>query len=119
MRQLFQDAGISFGGGPPPAEALAKLRALAAERGITLPERFAAPQAKGVDAVVSRVVYREAGTPEKPMLEPIRVKLGISDGITTEIIEGLAEGDKVVTAVTGASGATSRPAANPFSGRRF
>jgi HlyD family secretion protein len=120
MRQLFQEAGISFGAGPPSAEALTKLRALAAERGITLPERFAAPQAKGVDAVVSRIVYREAGTPEKPKLEPVRVKLGISDGITTEIIEGLAEGDKVVTAVTGAPGTTSRPAANPFSGgRRF
>jgi HlyD family secretion protein len=76
MRQLFQDAGISFGGGPPPAEALAKLRALAAERGITLPERFAAPQPKGVDAVVSRVVYREAGTPgggrRRPLAQPGR-----------------------------------------------
>lgn len=117
MRQLFQEAGISFGAGPPSAEALAKLRALAAERGIELPERFRA--APAADAVVSRVIYRAAGTPEKPKLEPVRVKLGISDGLTTEIVEGLAEGDSVVTAVAGVASTAARPTANPFSGRRF
>lgn len=116
-RQLFQEAGISFGGGPPSPDALAKLRALAAERGIELPERFRA--APAADAIVSRVVYRTAGTPEKPKLEPVRVKLGISDGIATEIVEGLAEGDNIVTAVTSTAATTARPAANPFSGRRF
>ena len=117
MRQLFQEAGISFGAGPPAPEALAKLRELAAERGIELPERFRA--APAADAIVSRVVYRAAGTPDKPKLEPVRVKLGISDGSATEIVEGLAEGDKIVTAVAGASTTATRPAANPFSGRRF
>jgi HlyD family secretion protein len=117
MRALLQEAGISFGAGPPAPEALAKLRALAAERGIELPERFRAAPAP--DAIVSRIVYRSAGTLEKPKLEPVRVRLGISDGVTTEIVEGLTEGDKVVTAVTGTAAMAARPAANPFSGRRF
>jgi len=121
MRQLMQEAGISFGSGPPAPEALARLQKLAAERGIELPERFTQARAgSNPEAIVSRIVYRPAGTPEKPMLEPVRVRLGITDGLTTEVIEGLAENDKVVVTVTGASGAAARPASNPFSGgRRF
>jgi HlyD family secretion protein len=53
--------------------------------------------------------------------QPVQIKTGISDGITTEVIEGLKEGDRVVTAeVTSTAARTSTPA-NPFSGgqRRF
>jgi HlyD family secretion protein len=118
MRQLFQEAGISFGGGPPAPEALAKLQKLAAERGIELPERFRAAPAP--DAIVSRIVYKAAGTAEKPMLEPVRVRLGITDGSMTEIIDGLSEGDKVVTAVSGGAASGGSQPRNPFSGgRRF
>jgi HlyD family secretion protein len=48
-----------------------------------------------------------------------QIKTGISDGISTEVLEGLKEGDRVVTAeLTSASSSSS--AANPFSGpRRF
>lgn len=121
LRQLLQEAGISFGAGPPSPDALARLQKLAAERGIELPERFAARRTPGTaDAIVSRVVYRPAGTPEKPMIEPVRVRLGITDGITTEVIDGLAENDKVVISVSGAAAPGARPASNPFSGgRRF
>lgn len=122
LRQLMQDAGISFGSGPPSPDALARLQKLAAERGIELPERFTQGRTSGgTNAIVSRVVYKAAGTPDKPMLEPVRVKLGITDGIVTEIVDGLAEGDKVVTAVTGGTASTNTPARNPFSGggRRF
>jgi len=51
--------------------------------------------------------------------KPTQIKTGISDGISTEVLEGLKEGDRVVTAeLTSAS--SSSPAANPFSGsRRF
>jgi HlyD family secretion protein len=51
----------------------------------------------------------------------VQIKTGISDGITTEVIEGLKEGDRVVTAeLASTTTEPSRPA-NPFSGgrRRF
>jgi HlyD family secretion protein len=53
--------------------------------------------------------------------KPVQIKTGISDGIVTEVTEGLKEGDKVVTAELSAPAASSSPPANPFSGqqRRF
>lgn len=52
---------------------------------------------------------------------PVQIKTGISDGVVTEVVEGLKEGDRVVTAeLASAGGRTSTPA-NPFSSgaRRF
>jgi HlyD family secretion protein len=51
---------------------------------------------------------------------PVQIKIGISDGVVTEVLDGLKEGDRVVTAeLASKSPATSAPA-NPFSGaRRF
>ncbi len=70
---------------------------------------------------VSRTVYllstNTVSSQDEPVIEPkaARVKLGISDGATTEVIDGLKEGDNVITAVKlpQASGAT---AAAPSSG---
>jgi HlyD family secretion protein len=51
--------------------------------------------------------------------KPVQIKTGISDGIVTEVVEGLKEGDRVVTAEMAKSQPASTPA-NPFSsGRRF
>lgn len=52
--------------------------------------------------------------------EPVTVKLGISDGLTTEILAGLKPGDLVVTGAT-VPRSSGGPAANPLSGapRRF
>ena len=49
--------------------------------------------------------------------QPVQVKTGISDGAFTEILEGVKEGDTIVTGqtVTGADAAKA-PAANPFGG---
>jgi HlyD family secretion protein len=51
--------------------------------------------------------------------KPMQIKTGISDGIVTEVLEGLKEGDPVVTAeLTSSTSAPSAP--NPFGGaRRF
>jgi HlyD family secretion protein len=51
-------------------------------------------------------------------LEPVQIKTGISDGIFTEVVDGLKEGDQVVT---GSSAADALPAAtsNPFGGGGF
>jgi HlyD family secretion protein len=65
-----------------------------------------------------RTVYVLSGGHPKP----VQIKTGISDGIVTEVVEGLKEGDRVVTAELGATAArASNTPANPFSGgpRRF
>jgi HlyD family secretion protein len=50
--------------------------------------------------------------------KPVQIKTGISDGVLTEVLEGLKEGDRVVTAVLGPN--ATPQAANPFGGpRRF
>ena len=56
-----------------------------------------------------------------PTLQPVKVKVGISDGISTEVLEGLKEGDEVVTGSTTPGGSATTPApASPFGGmRRF
>jgi len=62
-----------------------------------------------------RTVYVLSGGRPKPT----QIKTGISDGISTEVLEGLKEGDRVVTAEL-TSSSSSSPAANPFGGpRRF
>ncbi|MEP7078055.1 MAG: efflux RND transporter periplasmic adaptor subunit [Chthoniobacterales bacterium] len=68
-----------------------------------------------------RPVYVLAGGAGQP--RPVSVKVGISDGISTEVTEGLKENDRVVTAVVSPNNAAAAPAANPISGsggpRRF
>ena len=67
-----------------------------------------------------RTVYVLSNTSGKP--KPVQIKTGISDGVQTEVLEGLKEGDRVVTADLTATAAASPPAANPFTGagpRRF
>jgi HlyD family secretion protein len=52
--------------------------------------------------------------------EPVQIKTGISDGISTEVTQGLKEGDAVVTAQVNSANAPQQ--ANPFGGgppRRF
>lgn len=62
-----------------------------------------------------RTVYVLSGNRPKPTL----IKTGISDGVVTEVLEGLKEGDHVVTAEL-SSAASSAPATNPFAPtRRF
>jgi HlyD family secretion protein len=74
-------------------------------------------------APVTRTVYKLVGTdPKAPQLQAVSVKLGITDGIATEAIDGLKEGDVIVTGISVASkGSASAPASNPFGGgqRRF
>ena len=75
----------------------------------------AAPRERAPSPSRSVYVLREG----KP--EPVQVKLGISDGIFTEIVEGLKENDLVVTGmVTSQPAGPPQPSTNPFGGgRRF
>src|SRR5437773_1631475 len=61
-----------------------------------------------------RTVYVLSDGAGRP--KPVQIKTGISDGIVTEVIEGLKEGDRVVTAELSATPTGSTAPANPFSG---
>lgn len=52
---------------------------------------------------------------------PVQIKTGISDGVVTEVSEGLKEGDQVITAELSTAGPGQSAAPNPFGGgpRRF
>jgi len=121
MRQLMQDAGF-VPGGPPSPEVRAKMEALAKERGIDLSAVRGGRQREGSEPAVStRTVYKLGGTLEKPEVVPVTVKVGISDGINSEIIEGLNEGDELITSALipgGNASGSNTPSSNPFSGQR-
>ena len=51
-----------------------------------------------------------------PTLQPVQIKTGITDGIYTEVLEGLSEGDKVVTGMVSTGAQTTAATANPFGG---
>ena len=77
----------------------------------------------------SRTVYllpaktaANGAEPLKP--KPVQIEVGISDGITTEVVSGLHEGDQVITGIILPDNSAARaggPPANPFGGgsRRF
>lgn len=52
------------------------------------------------NTIINRTLYKlvDTGAKEKK-IEPVSVKLGISDGFSTEVLEGLNEGDTVITNV--------------------
>ncbi|HEX9048598.1 MAG TPA: efflux RND transporter periplasmic adaptor subunit [Verrucomicrobiae bacterium] len=63
-----------------------------------------------------RTVYVLTGDLEHaPALKPVQVKTGITDGISTEIVEGLKEDDKVVSGVIN-NDTQADAGSNPFGG---
>ncbi|MBL9186336.1 MAG: efflux RND transporter periplasmic adaptor subunit [Opitutaceae bacterium] len=76
------------------------------------------------NTIVTRTLYKfadpDAADKDKRIV-PVTVKLGVSDGFSTEVLEGLAEGDTVLTGVLmpGAVAAAAQPpgGSNPLSGR--
>src|SRR5438034_1091502 len=64
-----------------------------------------------------RTVYVLSGSRPRS----VQIKTGISDGIVTEVLDGLKEGDRVVTAELTSTSSTATPPSNPFGGgpRRF
>ena len=124
IQSLMRDAGFVRGNGPPTPEVIARMQALAKERGIELPGRFGGGQT--TNQPVTRTLYLLNGSdPKNPRLEPVTVKLGITDGVSTEVLEGLKESDTVVTSAVLPGAKSSAPATtNPFGGgqpgpRRF
>jgi HlyD family secretion protein len=120
---ILTEAGFTRGGGQPTPDVLQKAQQLAKDRGLDLDfSRFTGGGRgnSGAGAVTTRTVYRLVGPDVKTAkLEAVSAKLGITDGIFTEVASGLKEGDVIVTSVTmagGSSTSAARPAANPFAG---
>ena len=68
-----------------------------------------------------RTVYLLSGTANKPTLVPTKIRTGITDAASIEVVEGLKEGDQVVIGLltaSGQSGPQGRPS-NPFGGGGF
>jgi len=89
-----------------------------AEMGLRSPSSRGGRGGAGRERTTSeRTVYVLSGS--RP--SPVQIKTGISDGVVTEVVEGLREGDRVVTAEIAARSQPASTPANPFSGggRRF
>ena len=63
-----------------------------------------------------RTVYLLAGDDHPSALKPVQVKVGITDGISTEILEGIKEGDKIVSGVINNDSSGTAPVSSPFGG---
>jgi HlyD family secretion protein len=120
MFAILQEAGFTRGSGPPSTEIIQKAQQIAKDRGLDLDfSRFASGGRGGGGGAVTRTLYRLVGTDAKTArLEAVSARLGITDGINTAVIDGLKEGDVIVTSATlhGTSAAAARPASNPFTG---
>jgi len=126
MRAIMTEVGFERGT-PPSPDQISKAKTLAAAKGLDpdmVAARMSMPGGRGkggrggggdrgggggggaVDrgfnnTIVSRTVYKIADPAAvEKKLETITARLGISDGINTEVLDGLAEGDVLVTAVT-------------------
>ncbi|HYP17908.1 MAG TPA: hypothetical protein VEQ65_11915, partial [Opitutus sp.] len=124
-RTYLMKAGFAPGSGRPTPEIIERARELAKADGFEWPAMGPGRERAGnSDAPIARTLYRLVGQGAAARPEAVNVKLGISDGTQTEVLEGLAEGDVVITGVIAGDAGTgggNRPAANPFGGgpRRF
>jgi HlyD family secretion protein len=63
-----------------------------------------------------RTVYLLAGDAAATQLKAVQIKTGITDGIFTEVLSGLNEGDKVVSSVAQNDAQSSNSTSSPFGG---
>jgi HlyD family secretion protein len=74
---------------------------------------------RGERQIIHTVYVLPANGGKNARPQPVQIKTGITDGISTEVTEGLNEGDQIVTG-SNAPQASSQPAAgNPFGGGGF
>ncbi len=131
LTKLMADAGFTPGGGPPSPEVVTKMRALAEERGLTLPERMLgggggrggrSGAQPGAGVTTAGTVYRLLEPAPAPKVEAVPVRLGITNGSITEVVSGLNEGDVLVTTIfvpgAPAPAAASSQMNNPFQQQR-
>ncbi len=75
------------------------------------------PRSKGSTHTVYIVDHGPDG---KEIAKPVQIKTGINDGISTQVLEGLKEGDQVIEGINVQAG-SAQSSSNPFGGgmRRF
>ena len=100
-----------------PPEATPEPRAASAQSG---PRSGGPPVGQRQAGARERKPERTVYTLSFNRPKPAQIKTGISDGIVTEVTDGLKEGDKVITAELTSAASAASPGTNPFSGgRRF
>ena len=129
MRTIMTEAGIQRGT-PPTPEQIEKVKKMAEEKGIdpeqvtrmaSMMSGVRGPGGGGrrggggggggqggsgggggfTTTITSRPVFKLVNPDaEEKKIESVTARLGVSDGIYTEVLGGLAEGDTVITAVT-------------------
>ena len=123
MREISVEEGIDFRNGPPTPEQRDRLSKRLVKEGIITAEQAAAASERraGENAYTTRTVYRLPGGNREAAPEAVSVKVGITDGVASEIAEGLKEGDVIVTSVTVPNAKPGGASSNPFGGgmRRF
>src|SRR6266699_1148923 len=99
----------------PPDATPVEIRRTSGDRG----GRPGGGRGSAQEGRADRTVYVLPGGASRP--QPAQTKTGISDGIMTEVLDGLKEGDRVVTAELTSTTAAPSPPTNPFGGgpRRF
>jgi len=78
------------------------------------PGRRGGGRARGERPVI-HTVFVLSGEGKDAKLQPVEIRTGISDGIATEVLSGLSEGDRVVTGMAVTAGTVAAPT-NPFGG---
>ncbi len=113
IQQLMLQAGINPGSRRIAPEARARLIQLAKDRNIELPDRLIRDRETGVS---TRTVYKLGGSRKDPDVIPVTIKVGITDGVSSEVVEGLEAGTEVITSayIPGAGVTSPTPASNPF-----
>jgi HlyD family secretion protein len=114
MRAVMKEVGITNPREATP-EQREQLRKLLTERGL-----IPAAAAPGETTVTTRTIYRLPGGDKAAIPEPVSVKIGITDGSGSELVDGITEGETIVTGVSVATttGLPQPATSNPFSGRR-
>ena len=131
-RDILREAGFAFNG-PPSPEVLAKAKELAKARGLDIDFSRRGPgsgQGEGsrpaggnsAPATTTRTVFKLVGTDlANARIQPLSVKLGVTDGFNTEVLDTLTEGDLIVTSVAAGDSAAAAAAGgtNPFAPPRM
>ena len=115
LRALLKEVGHTEG--RPSQAIMERVRALATERNIVLPDRRGGRNGGGATAPTetTRTVYLVAGTPEAPRAQAVVARFGITDGVNTEILTGIEENARVITSTIQAAELAAGPVGNnPF-----